>query len=118
MMDVSGPRRSLARRQINRAQAEPDQHQRDRELEGVGRAHGHLRAQDHENGPHRDQRERVAEPPADAEKRRLVAAALAGDERRYRGKMIRFERVPHAEQRAKARAGHEFEYWHGDGRSF
>jgi hypothetical protein len=42
----------------------------------------------------------------------LVAAALAGHERRHRGEMIRFERVPHAEQRAEARAGHEFEYWH------
>ena len=26
--------------------------------------------------------------------------------------MIRFERVAHAEQRAEARAGHEFEDWH------
>ena len=41
------------------------------------------------------------------------AAALAGDERRHRGQMIGLERVAHAEQRAEARAGEEFEHRHG-----
>ena len=59
-----------------------------------------------------DQRERVPETPAGAEQRRLVAVALAGDERGHGREMIRLEGVTHAEQRAEARAGHEFEYWH------
>ena len=62
--------------------------------------------------PDGHERKRVTEPPAGAQKCGLVAAAFAADERRHGREMIRFERVAHAEQRAEARAGHEFENWH------
>jgi hypothetical protein len=55
----------------------------------------------------------VAEAPAGAQERGLVAAAFAADQRRHGREMIRFERVAHAEQRAEARTGHEFDNWHG-----
>jgi hypothetical protein len=54
----------------------------------------------------------VADAPPRAEQRGPVAAALACDERRNGGQVIRLERVAHAEQRSKARAGGEVEERH------
>ena len=115
MMHVRRTGRALPRRQIDRAQPEADQHYRDAEFERRRHRRRHLRAQQDEDRADRDQREGVSQSPAGAEKRRLVAAAFAGDQCRHRGEVIRFERVPHAEQRAEARAGHEFENGHGGG---
>ena len=112
MVDVRGAVGPLPHRGVDRADAEADQHQRHAEFEAVGRAHRHLGAQDHQHRADDEQCGRVAEAPADAEERRLVAVAFAGDERRHRGEMIRFERMAHPEQRAEAGAGDEFEHWH------
>ena len=53
----------------------------------------------------------MPDAPARAEERRLVAAALTRDERRYGGKVIGLERVAHAEERTEAGAGDKFEDW-------
>ena len=58
--------------------------------------------------PTASERERVAKPPARADERRFIAVALARDERRDGGEVIRLERVAHAEERAEAGAGDEF----------
>ena len=76
-MRVHRPRVALADRLPNRTQAQSDQHQRDEELEQIRDARRHLRAQRDEHRAHDDERARVAQPPARAEKRRLVTAALA-----------------------------------------
>jgi hypothetical protein len=113
MMGASGAGRTLPRRQVDGAHAETDEHDRHAEFEEIRDLHRQLGAQQHDDDPDGYERERVTEAPAGAEERGLVAAAFAADERRHGREMIRFERVAHAEQRAEARAGHEFENWHG-----
>ena len=112
LMDVRRAGRALAGGLIDGAPSEADEHERHAELERVRDARRHLRAQEDEHGADHEQRQRVAEPPARAEERRLVAAALARDERGDRGEVIRLERVAHAEQRSEPGAGDEFENWH------
>ncbi len=109
--------RALADREDHRAEAEADQHRRDTELEEVGDARRHLRPQHDQHGADDDERAGVAEAPERAEQRGARAAALAGDERGDRRQVIRFERVPHAEERAEAGTGEKLEYWHNDERS-
>src|SRR5439155_5650554 len=105
------------RREIDGASAKADEHDRDAELEEIRDADGQLGAKHQHEGTDGHERERMSQAPAGAEERRLVAAALAADQRRHGREMIRFERVAHAEQRAETGAGHEFEYWHNAGAS-
>ena len=70
------PVRALARRAHDRAQAEHDQHDRDAELEEIGDARRHLRPQPDQRDPDDDQRERVAEAPAEA--RAMRRGAIRG----------------------------------------
>ena len=44
VMRVDGTGRPLPRRQIDRPQTEPHEHQRDTELEEIGEPRGHFRA--------------------------------------------------------------------------
>ena len=50
--------------------------------------------------------------PPGTEHRRLVVVAFATEERGDRRQMIRFERVPHPEERAETGARENLEYWH------
>src|SRR5262249_14968037 len=59
-----------------------------------------------------EQREGVADAPADAEEGSSNAVAFAGHECRHGRKVIGFERVTHPEQRAEAGRGQELENWH------
>ena len=112
LMRVHRSIRALPRREVYRAQTEPDQHDRDEQLEEIAGAGGHLRSQQHERGAHGEERQRVADAPADAEQRGLASFALVRDERRHRREMIRLERVPHAEQRTQARTGDQVKKGH------
>ena len=104
--------RSQPRRADDRAQAEGDEHERHAELEQVGHPRRHFRAQQHQRDADDDQRERVAEAPAQAEKRGAQRSALITDERGHGGEMIRLERVAHAEQCAERRSRGDLEEWH------
>ena len=111
LMQRGGPP-DLARRAENRAQSESDQHQRHEELEQIRDARRHLGAEQDQRDADDDERQRVADAPAQSEKRPAQRAALVTHQRRHGREMIGFERVAHAEQRAKRRPGGNLEKWH------
>jgi hypothetical protein len=91
-----------ARRLSDRSNAERDQHQSDQQLEQIRHAGWHLRAQNHEERPHQDQRQRMTEAPRETEESGPHAALLAADECRDGCQMIRLERVPHPDKRSES----------------
>jgi hypothetical protein len=80
------------------ADAEPDQHGRDGELETGGGARRERGAGDEEHGTDDEQGRRVPEPPQGAEERAPADAAGFADQRRDGGEVIGLERVAQAEE--------------------
>ena len=111
-MHRNRPVRALPRRLHDRANAEPDEHDSDRELEQIRHRRRHFRAEQHEQRSHDDQSQRMAQAPGEPEQRGAHAAPFTADERRHRREMIRLERVPHPDERSESRAGEEFEDGH------
>jgi hypothetical protein len=79
---------------------EPDDQQPDGDLRRLLHAIGQRVAPEHEREAEREQRDRVARAPGEAERRRPARAAgpVAEDQRRDRGEVVGIRRVAHAEQ--------------------